>query len=154
MYITGPLPIAGAGTHLSKYYVAYTRSFCHFLVFTLSLARPLPPNLFLSLPHTPALGTDSTAVSGRSGRLRVRMGTEFEDENAKEKLKAMLNRQFGIGDVSFLLFAATVRTVHERTFFRVSPPPDGRRAVVLYLGARVAGVVACKLYFRCHLGGF
>lgn len=29
------------------------------------------------------------------------MGTEFEDENAKEKLKAMLNRQFGIGDVSF-----------------------------------------------------
>lgn len=28
------------------------------------------------------------------------MGTEFEDENAKEKLKAMLNRQFGIGDVS------------------------------------------------------
>lgn len=29
------------------------------------------------------------------------MGTEFEDENAKEKLKAMLNRQFGIGDVGF-----------------------------------------------------
>ncbi|CAN0179599.1 unnamed protein product [Ascophyllum nodosum] len=28
------------------------------------------------------------------------MGTEFEDENAKEKLKAMLNRQFGIGDSS------------------------------------------------------
>lgn len=28
------------------------------------------------------------------------MGTEFEDENAKEKLRAMLNRQFGIGDVS------------------------------------------------------
>lgn len=28
------------------------------------------------------------------------MGTDFEDENAKEKLRAMLNRQFGIGDVS------------------------------------------------------
>ncbi|CAM9651156.1 unnamed protein product [Laminaria digitata] len=28
------------------------------------------------------------------------MGTEFEDENAKEKLRAMLNRQFGIGDES------------------------------------------------------
>lgn len=44
------------------------------------------------------------------------MGTEFEDENAKEKLKAMLNRQFGIGDVSALalgLFfcAATVPAV-------------------------------------------
>lgn len=30
------------------------------------------------------------------------MGTEFEDENAREKLKAMLNRQFGIGDVRAL----------------------------------------------------
>lgn len=28
------------------------------------------------------------------------MGTDFEDDNAKEKLRAMLNRQFGIGDVS------------------------------------------------------
>lgn len=33
------------------------------------------------------------------------MGTEFEDENAKEKLKAMLNRQFGIGDVGFEMLA-------------------------------------------------
>lgn len=27
------------------------------------------------------------------------MGTDFEDENAKEKLRAMLNKQFGIGEV-------------------------------------------------------
>ena len=32
------------------------------------------------------------------------MGTEFEDDNAKEKLRAMLNRQFGVGDVSVAPF--------------------------------------------------
>ena len=36
----------------------------------------------------------------RRNRVRTRMGTEFEDENAKEKLRAMLNKQFGIGEVS------------------------------------------------------
>lgn len=30
------------------------------------------------------------------------MGTDFEDEAAREKLRAMLNRQFGIGDVSYV----------------------------------------------------
>lgn len=54
--------------------------------------------------YSPGLG-DATAAAAstprRSNRIRVEMGTEFEDENAKEKLKAMLNRQFGIGDVGF-----------------------------------------------------
>ncbi|CAM9159511.1 unnamed protein product [Hapterophycus canaliculatus] len=40
----------------------------------------------------------SASRAGRTNRIRIGMGTEFEDENAKEKLKAMLNRQFGIGD--------------------------------------------------------
>jgi len=58
------------------------------------------------------------------------MGTEFEDENAKEKLKAMLNRQFGIGDVSYPVrsrFAVVRPYINGR--FRVSPPE--RRAVAL-----------------------
>ncbi|CAM9480589.1 unnamed protein product [Ectocarpus sp. 4 AP-2014] len=44
--------------------------------------------------------TASRSTSWRNNKIRPRMGTEFEDENAKEKLKAMLNRQFGIGDTS------------------------------------------------------
>lgn len=44
------------------------------------------------------------------------MGTEFEDENAKEKLKAMLNKQFGIGDVSLVVVASiSVRVPSSRT---------------------------------------
>lgn len=44
--------------------------------------------------------TTAAAATPRRNRFRTRMGTEFEDENAKEKLRAMLNKQFGIGDVS------------------------------------------------------
>ncbi|CAM9549238.1 unnamed protein product [Ectocarpus sp. 12 AP-2014] len=48
----------------------------------------------------PAGAVASRSTSWRYSKIRPRMGTEFEDENAKEKLKAMLNRQFGIGDTS------------------------------------------------------
>eukprot|EP00904_Undaria_pinnatifida_P013534 jgi/Undpi1/9310/HiC_scaffold_26.g11768.m1 len=44
--------------------------------------------------------TTAAAATPRRNRFRTRMGTEFEDENAKEKLRAMLNKQFGIGDDS------------------------------------------------------
>lgn len=44
--------------------------------------------------------TRVSSPGGGSSEVAVRMGTEFEDEAAKEKLRAMLNRQFGIGDSS------------------------------------------------------
>lgn len=51
---------------------------------------------------SPAVGTAAATVEGacRHPRSTTRMGTDFEDEAAREKLRAMLNRQFGIGDVS------------------------------------------------------
>lgn len=78
------------------------------------------------------------------------MGTEFEDENAKEKLKAMLNRQFGIGDVSFCRSQSP--HVHERTLCVF--PSLQTDAEWLSLGARVTSVCATRYHsLPSPLGG-